>query len=195
MSESESNGTASAEHGLDRRAWGKVALVAGVVGVGAGLAWRTRQRLAQGGASSVGEPVDPAFWQQSLNRPDGVALLLSAFQGRPLVLNFWATWCPPCVEEMPLLNSFYQQNKDKGWQVLGLAVDQAAPVQRFIAQNDIAFPVAMAGFAGIELSKRLGNTQGALPFTVVFSAAARVVHRKMGRVNASDVLAWVASQA
>ncbi len=107
-----------------------------------------------------------------------------------MVLNFWATWCPPCVEELPLLNAFFNENRAKGWQVLGLAVDQAAPVTRFLTQSPLAFPVALAGFPGIEVSKSLGNLSGGLPFTVVFGAAGTVLHRKMGKLTPDDLHAW-----
>ncbi|GAB4396713.1 MAG: TlpA disulfide reductase family protein [Rhodoferax sp.] len=175
-----------------RRVWVKLGLLTGLVGVAGGLAWHTGARLSKVGVTPEGEAVDAAFWQQTLNQPDGTLVSLSAFQGRALVLNFWATWCPPCVEEMPLLNSFYQQNKANGWQVVGIAVDQLNPVRRFVEQNHLEFPVLMAGFAGIDLSKRLGNAQGSLPFTAVFSAASRLVHRKMGRLGPSDLLTWLA---
>ena len=117
-------------------------------------------------------------------------LATSAFKGKPLMLNFWATWCPPCVEELPLINNFFLQNKIKGWQVLGLAVDQAAPVTRFLAQSPLSFPVALAGFPGIEVSRSLGNLSGALPFTVVFDSTGHVLHRKMGKLTTDDLRVW-----
>lgn len=171
--------------GLSRRGWIAGAVGLGLAGVGAGLTWRTSQRQSQ--AMSEAEH---AFWQQQFAGLDGVALASASFKGRPLVLNFWATWCPPCVEELPLLNAFFVENKAKGWQVLGLAVDQAAPVVRFLAQSPLAFPVALAGFPGIEISKSLGNLSGALPFTVVFGANGVVLHRKMGKLNPDDLRAW-----
>ena len=115
---------------------------------------------------------------------------MAAFRGRPLLLNFWATWCPPCIEELPLINDFYTQNSAKCWQVLGLAVDQADPVKRFIGQMPLRFPVALAGMPGIELSKSLGNLTGGLPFTVVLGANGQVAQRKMGKILPQDLLAW-----
>ena len=122
--------------------------------------------------------------------PSGVALPMRQFSGKPLLLNFWATWCPPCIDELPLLNSFFKQNKSNGWQVVGIAVDQLAAVQTFLQHTPLQFPVAMAGLPGIELSRTLGNLSGALPFTLVFGSNGDVLHRKMGRVTLEDLAAW-----
>jgi thiol-disulfide isomerase/thioredoxin len=171
-----------------RRGWLAAAAGLGLAGVGAGLAWRTSQRRAQ--ALSEAET---GFWHQQFKQPDGAMLTTSTFKGKPLLLNFWATWCPPCIEELPLLNAFYSENRAKNWQLLGLAVDQAEPVNRFLTQKPLLYPQALAGFAGIEVSKSLGNLSGALPFSVVFSSAGQVLHRKMGKLSADDLRAWSAA--
>jgi thiol-disulfide isomerase/thioredoxin len=168
-----------------RRGWLAAAGGLALAGVGAGLAWRTSRRQSQ-----VLSAAESLFWQQQFAQLDGVMLATSAFKGRPLVLNFWATWCPPCVEELPLIDDFFRQNKSKGWQVLGLAVDQAAPVTRFLAQSPLSFSVALAGFPGIEVSRSLGNLSGALPFTVVFGSKGDVLHRKMGKLTSEDLRLW-----
>jgi thiol-disulfide isomerase/thioredoxin len=117
-------------------------------------------------------------------------LALATLRGRPLLVNFWATWCPPCVEELPLLSSFFRQNSAKGWQVLGIAIDQTDAVNRFLVRSPVSFAVVMAGLAGLELSKSLGNLSGGLPFTVVLAANGEVAHRKIGRVTEADLSAW-----
>jgi len=108
-------------------------------------------------------------------------------QGRPVLLNFWATWCPPCVEELPLIEGFFQTQRANGWQVVGLAVDQLSAVQGFLRKTPVSFPVGLAGLAGTGLSRSLGNLSGGLPFTVVLGASGGVLHRKMGRLNAADL--------
>jgi thiol-disulfide isomerase/thioredoxin len=131
-----------------------------------------------------------ALWQLTFVTPDGKTLRMADLRGKPVLLNFWATWCPPCIEELPLLNSFYKEKSAKGWQVIGLAVDQLAPVQQFLAKSPLDFPVAMAGLAGLTVSQSLGNLSAGLPFTVVFGADGQVAHRKMGKLRPEDLQAW-----
>ena len=130
---------------------------------------------------------DTALWSQSFDTPSGTPLALQSLRGKPLLVNFWATWCPPCIEELPLLDAFYRENKTNGFQVLGLAIDQPSAVKRFLEKTPLGFPVALAGLGGTELGKSLGNLTGALRFTVVFGANGSVLHRKMGKVSSEEL--------
>ena len=136
------------------------------------------------------EPDTSGFWDRSFPAPDGRALALAPLRGRPLLVNFWATWCPPCVEELPLLSSFYNENKSNGWQLLGLAVDKVEPVARFLTKSPVSFPVALAGLEGVELTRELGNTAGGLPFSVLFDARGQLRERKLGQLHERDLKAW-----
>ena len=174
-----------------RRRWLLGGVAALAAAGGATLAWRrqTPALLVADGGPVSGAPAG-GLWSLQLSTPQGSPLALATLRGRPLLVNFWATWCPPCVEELPLLSSFYQQHSAKGWQVLGIAVDQPDAVNRFLTRSPVSFAVAMAGMAGLELSKSLGNLSGGLPFTVVLSANGEVAHRKIGRVTEADLSAW-----
>ncbi|MDO8441213.1 MAG: TlpA disulfide reductase family protein [Polaromonas sp.] len=167
--------------------YGGVAAAAGLVG--AGVAWWKFQPHEVATTGPAGTP--DSFWGLSFDTPQGQLLVMKDFVGKPLLVNFWATWCPPCVEELPLLNRFYQENKSKNWQVLGLAVDQSSAVHAWLQRKPLSFPVAMAGLSGIELSKSLGNLAGVLPFSVVFDASGRLLHRKSGKVSPEDLAQWV----
>lgn len=164
------------------------AAVASGIGAAAGLAWWRSP-------GSGSEPRQPSaelapFWATSWTDPWGKPLEVAKYQGRPLLLNFWATWCPPCVEELPMLNAFFQQNRANGWQVLGLAVDRSEMVQKFLRQNPVDFPVAMAGLGGSELGSKLGNVSGGLPFTVVVNSEGVIASRKLGRVTPENLQQW-----
>jgi thiol-disulfide isomerase/thioredoxin len=160
-------------------------MVAAAAGLGgAGLAW---WRFSPG---QVDEGAIPALWGLEFDRLSSGKLPMASLRGRPLLLNFWATWCPPCIEEMPLLDAFYRENSSNGWQVVGLAVDKAGAVDDFLAQHPVTFPVALAGMSGMELSKSLGNTAGGLPFTVVLGVDGTVRKRKIGRVSAQELALW-----
>ena len=106
------------------------------------------------------------------------------------MINFWATWCPPCIEEFPLLDAFYRENSLNGWQVLGLAIDKPSAVVDFLARHPVRFPVAMAGLEGMALSKALGNDHGSLPFSVALGADGTVRNRKIGKVSSQDLTLW-----
>ncbi len=174
-----------------RRAWliGGVAALAAAAGAGVAV-WRLRPA---GLAPAAADAAVQALWQLKLQAPDGQPLALDKLQGKPLLVNFWATWCPPCVEEMPLLDAFFRENSAKGLNVLGLAIDQAPAVQRFLARAPVAFPVAMGGLEGSELGRSLGNTTGGLPFSVLLGADGSIRQRKMGQLTPEILAQWKAS--
>ena len=130
------------------------------------------------------------LWGLEFDTPAGTRLAMQGLRGRPLLINFWATWCPPCVEELPLLDAFFRENADKGWQVLGIAVDKLVPVQSFLGRQPLAFPVVLAGMEGLNLSKNLGNQAGGLPFSVLFGADGSILHRKIGKLSEQDLKLW-----
>lgn len=164
---------------------GATAATAALLGLGAAW-WRTQSPVLPAAAPAV-----EGFWEMQWDTPQGGTVSMRAFQGRPLLVNFWATWCPPCVEELPLINDFYRQNKATGWQVLGLAVDKLAPVQAFLQKMPLDFPVGMAGLTGAELGRGLGNLAGGLPFSVAMGSDGLVAQRKLGRLSAQDLASWL----
>jgi thiol-disulfide isomerase/thioredoxin len=171
----------------ERRVLAVAGVASAALAFGAALWWRSKDaQVAQGVPSAELAP----FWVTPWVDPQGKALNVRQLQGKPLIINFWATWCPPCVEELPLINAFFQQNKANGWQVLGLAVDRVDMVQKFLRQNPVDFPVAMAGLGGSELGRALGNLSGGLPFTVVVDGAGAIAHRKLGRVTPENLQQW-----
>ncbi|MBC7548889.1 MAG: TlpA family protein disulfide reductase [Polaromonas sp.] len=164
---------------------------AAAVTLGVGLSWWRTPTTTMAAAGEAGaRAVEEAFWAMSFDSPSGVPLAMASLRGKPLLVNFWATWCPPCVEELPLLDFFYQENKAKGWQVLGLAVDQPSTVRTWLQTRPLNFPMGMAGLGGTDLSKSMGNVAGSLPFTAVFGKSGTVLHRKIGKVLPEDLVQW-----
>ena len=170
------------------------AAVAAALGGVSFAAWQRgafRSAQVEGNTALDSPAVAEAFWKLSFDTPAGAPLAMSSFRGKPLLVNFWATWCPPCVEELPLLDYFFQENKSKNWQVLGLAVDQPSAVRTWLQTRPLNFPVAMAGLSGTDLSKSMGNLAGSLPFSVVFTGNGEIAHRKIGKVEPQELAQWV----
>jgi thiol-disulfide isomerase/thioredoxin len=170
----------------DRRAW----LLAGAVGVlaMAGGAWWQQRRLTP--TTLTEKTVALAFWQQTLTQPDGATVRLADFQGRPLLVNFWATWCPPCVEEMPLIEAFYKQQGSNGVQVLAIAADKMDLVKKFLSQNRLSLPVAVGGAEVIAMARLAGNQTGSLPFSILFDGQGRVIRQKLGKLEPTELAQW-----
>lgn len=169
-----------------RRRWLAAAGI-GAVAAGAGVAGYMLQRRV------ATKPPTDDFWSLAFDTPaqsPPSRLAMATLKGRPLLLNFWATWCPPCVREMPLLDRFYREQSARGWQVLGLAADNAAAVREFLGRTPVAFPIVLAGFEGVDLSRRLGNKSGGLPFTVLFGRDGRIVQRHTGETSHEQLTGW-----
>ena len=173
-------------HPTSRRAWLWAAGAAAGL-AGAGLAW---WRLSPQAAGPVAQH---AFWAESFEDPTGLSLPMKDFKGKPLLVNFWATWCPPCVEELPLLDRFWRENAAKKAEILALAIDQPSAVKKFLLRQPLGFPVGLAGLGGTELAKSLGNSAGGLPFSVFFNADGSIWRQKLGQLTPEDLAQWQTS--
>ena len=171
---------------MNRRGW-LVLTATGAVAAGLGAAvswWRTEPAPAGAEASA-------AFFAAAFPDPEGRPQPLSQWRGRLLVVNFWATWCPPCVEEMPDLQRVRDAYRDRGVEVLGIGIDSAARVASFRDQHRLTLPLLVAGVGGSDLNRALGNTGGALPFTVLMDRDGRIRERHLGQVKPEQLRRWL----
>jgi thiol-disulfide isomerase/thioredoxin len=167
---------------MKRRVW--LGTAAAAAAGGAGLAWWRLQPR--------GQPAPQALWALELERPQGGSLALSTLRGKALLINFWATWCPPCVKEMPELDRFSRDFAARGGRVLGVAIDGVAPVRDFLQQRPVGYDIVLAGLGGSELMRQLGNQAGVLPFSVLLDAAGSLRRQHSGETTREELSRWVA---
>jgi thiol-disulfide isomerase/thioredoxin len=166
-----------------------------------------REALILGGVAAAAAAIGGLAGVLALQSRSGAAQLLGSrfhdvagqprrlqeWEGKALACNFWATWCAPCREEIPLLAAAQQQYASLGLQVVGIAVDNAANVRQFEQTVRIGYPVLLADPSAIDLMRKLGNSSGGLPFTVLLDRQGRVAGRRLGPYSGADLEAAVAA--
>lgn len=124
---------------------------------------------------------------------DGPMLQIpAAYAGRPVLVNLWASWCGPCIEEMPELDRFARAQGDAGVQVLGLALDDAEAVRAFLERIPVAYAIALDEPGPADAGVRLGNPRGVLPYTVLLSPDGRLLKQRIGPFAHGEIDGWVA---
>ncbi|MCG6872868.1 MAG: TlpA family protein disulfide reductase [Gammaproteobacteria bacterium] len=159
-----------------------VAIAAGAAGFSASRLWPPQTDSAA--PASVSENVD-----FSLPDLDGELHAISAWRGKPLLVNFWATWCGPCREEIPLLVDT-DRSRGEYLQVLGVAIDNPDAVREFAKEFSIRYPNLIAEMGASALLASHGNPAGALPFTLLLDAEGVVLEHKLGALSSDEINAW-----
>jgi len=121
-----------------------------------------------------------ALFAISLPDAAGMEQSLGQWKGKVLVVNFWATWCGPCREEMPGFVRAQTEHGAQGLQFIGIAVDQSDKVREFAEDIGLNYPALIGGYGAMELSRTLGNNVMALPFTVIVDRKGKIVHTQLG---------------
>jgi len=158
------------------------------------FAWQSTSRRAPAANRAVGlpgsaqrkaEPNPRALYEATLPDLTGSPVALKQLLGRPVVANFWATWCAPCVEEMPHLDALSKSLPNI--QFVGIGIDTASNISHFVTKIPVSYPLYVAGHAGIALVRELGNAAGGLPFTVLLDAEGHIFDTILGQVSPEDL--------
>jgi len=167
---------------MNRRQWliiiaiGFFSLLAGVFS----SRWMNQSQLAS-------EVAIQHFLSHEWQDPDGKPTNSADWQGKLLVVNFWASWCPPCVEEMPALSRLQTEFKQQNVVFVGIGIDSPSNIREFLKKTPVTYPIVIGGIDGSNISKEMGNTQGALPFTVVINPQGKAVSSKLGKISEDEL--------
>jgi thiol-disulfide isomerase/thioredoxin len=176
-------------------------LLVAIICLGLGLGWGLRQRAAPVSSAPAATPAAAAsatasvraLFAQTLPDAKGQAQALEQWRGKAIVVNFWATWCPPCIQEMPELNLLQAELGPKGMQILGIGIDSPSNIAEFSTKYKIAYPLYVAGMGGTALAQDFGNQTGGLPYTVLIGADGHVKKTYLGRLDFNKLRADLAS--
>ncbi len=160
-----------------------VALIA--FGVGAAL------NRGQVEPSSDAAPLLSAELEQVEPGAEPTSQVVRDSLGKLNLVNFWATWCAPCRHEMPLFETMYRLHKDKGFTILGIAIDNPGRSQPFLDSLDISYPILYAEQTGMTIMEQIGNPQGLLPYSLLLDDDGNVLEQKLGKIDEEQILAWL----
>ena len=139
------------------------------------------------------DPAVKAFFANSWQTPDGKTVNTQDWQVKVLVVNFWASWCPPCVEEMPALDKLQQEFLQQKVLFVGIGIDSPSNIREFLSKTPVSYPIVIGGLEGSNLSKQLGNSQGALPYTIIINAKGKASYSKLGKISEDDIRSAIKS--
>lgn len=164
---------------------GGVALAAVAAGFGYN-AWRTAPE-------AHAPPGAPTLAAVTLPDLEGQPQSLDQWRGKVLVVNFWATWCAPCREEIPIFVRLQDKYRERGLQFVGIAIDQPDRVRPYAQEMGMNFPILIGNLDAIDFGKTLGNRAGVLPFTVVFGRDGGIASREAGAVKEAKIEALLSA--
>lgn len=154
-----------------------VALVAFASGIGIRHSWQETAPAAP--APSAAEAIFATTLPDLKSQPQNIG----QWRGKVLVVNFWATWCAPCREEIPVFVQLQQEYGGQGLQFVGISIDQADKTSEFAATFKMNYPSLIGTFDTVELSRQAGNDRKALPFTIIFDRSGQIVATELGGVK------------
>jgi thiol-disulfide isomerase/thioredoxin len=170
-----------------------VTILAGAISIGAaifgqqwlgeGSGFKLPLQLARDGGTDQLDSL-PDF---RLPDAGGREIASSSWAGKVVVLNFWATWCPPCLRELPLLDEVQRTSPDGSLQVVGIAIDREAEVERFLTAHPVDYPILIGDTDAVDMSRRLGNRLQGLPYTVIFDSRGKRAYGQIGELTRASL--------
>ncbi len=190
---------------MNSRLW-IIVVVAGALGLGAGAAVRhwllspqnptaeatTEPEQVSGAQEKTPDVIDSRRPDFSLPDRDGDTRSIGDFGDRVVLLNFWATWCPPCLEEIPALDGLHRALADQGLSVVGVALEDAEPVREFAREHDVGYPLLVGGREAFDIAAEYGNARGTLPYSVVIDRSGTIRATHQGALTREEAREFVA---
>ncbi len=167
---------------MNRRQWLIIVVISLLALLGGAL---TSQWISKTGLAN--DPSIKAFFANSWQSPDGKPVNSTDWEGKVLVVNFWASWCPPCVEEMPTLDLLQQEFLQQNVLFVGIGIDSPSNIREFLKSTPVSYPIVIGGLEGSNLSKQMGNSQGALPYTVIINPKGKAIYTKLGKISEEEL--------
>ena len=168
-------------------------LAVAVIFCALGVVFGTKTQPVAAPGAVAGAPPVADLYAQTLNDLSGKPQSLAQWKGKPLLVNFWATWCGPCVQEMPELSALADAEAGKRYNVVGVGIDSPSAMSEFAAKHNIKYPLYVGGMGGTELSRAFGNANGGLPFTVLIGADGQVRKTYLGKLKFDELKADLAA--
>jgi len=158
-----------------------IILLAGIIALAGGIAARQSSQAKQ-------EKIAQIKINFSLPDIKGKQRSMDDWSGKIRVVNFWATWCPPCLKEIPTFIALQKQFKDNNLQFIGIAIEDRTTVTQFLQTTPINYPILIGGDAAIQLSRRLGNTLNAVPYTLVINQLGQIIYQHPGELSRQKLI-------
>lgn len=134
-------------------------------------------------SNSKSSPLYTEFVSAQWRSSHGEVMNTTAWQDKILIINFWASWCPPCVEEMPMLSKLSGELDASKFVMIGVGIDSPSNIREFLTKTTVSYPVVIGGLDGSAWMKKLGNVEGALPYTVILRPNGSIALTKLGKIT------------